>query len=874
MTHRPAVRELRRTTEGMLVGLAVGLAVVLPWTRPGYLMLLDWVSGPHATLNPGVYGLSGSSLDAMPFRVATQGLRALLGPATTAWVLLLAFFPVMAGGVAHLVRGSRWRTWPAALAAVLNPFVVERVGAGHVAFLLGCSLLPWLAASAEGARREGRWFSARSAGWYALAIAISPHAAWLGALVLVAGALLPRPRPRDLVRTVLVVLAAACVYTYAAVLWLTGTHTIAVTQADLEAYATRTGPGGIWVTVLSLHGYWRGGDGVPRTTLGLLGPVVLVVVLALVALGLSRAVRLRPALGLPWAALTLLALPLAIGVDGPLDTAYRLALDHVPLFAAMREQEKWLALAMIGYAVGLGYAVEGLRERSLVRGRTAPYGSPPPRRVGTRIAACAAVAAALLPLTSAPSAFWGLGGRVATSAYPSSWYTADELLGDGDEGILFLPWHGYQPMPFTDGRTVATVGGAFFRRPVLASDAVELPGLRTDSTSARAAYADRLVASAGGGRPLGPQLAPLGVRWVVLARGEEDERYAWLDDAGMTEVASAPELRVWDAGPAIDPRLSRTSPTSWAVAAGPPGRVVVPEEFSTGWQLDGRPGTATPQGTIAFDVDASAHEVGYAPWTALRWGVWCRSRRSSCSCSWACSSTATPSARSPRRCRVSRADGRVRLLGETGRRGPVAACRDLERRGRLGLPELVVTEQPQDGPREGGGVGRRDDEASALVVEHGAHAGDVGADDGQPDRQPLDEGHGGRRGGVVELEGPHADLRARQLGAEVGDCLRHDVDVGCDRAPGNAGQDLRELGAGQQQQTEPGVRDRPQHGREGVEERVEASDRLGAAGEEDGRRCPLPRARRVSPVAPVRSRWTTRRSPAADVAAPRPADPA
>ncbi|MER7072452.1 hypothetical protein [Terrabacter sp. NPDC000476] len=616
MTQRPAVRELRRTAEGALVGLLVGAAVVLPWTRPGYLLLLDWVSGPHATLNPGVYGLSGSSLDAMPFRLGTQALRHVVGPAATAWLLVLAFFPLMAGGVAHLVRGSRWRTWPAALVSVLNPFVVERVGAGHVAFLLGLALMPWLAASAEGARKEGRWFSARTAGWYALAIAVSPHAAWLGALVLLAGALLPSPRRVDLARTAFVVLAAGGVYAYAAVLWLTGTRTIDVTQSDLEAYATRSGPGGVWVTVLSLHGYWRGGDGVPRATLGRLGPVVLVAVLVLVVAGLRRAVRLRPGLGWPWVALTVVALPLAVGVAGPLDGAYRFALEHVPLFAAMREQEKWLGLVTIGYAVGLGYAVEALRERARVT-----ESRPGPGRVARATLVALAVVAGLLPLVSAPTAVWGLGGRVAVSHYPASWYAADALLGDGDDGVLFLPWHGYQPMSFTDGRTVATVGGAFFRRPVLASDAVELPGLRTDSTSARTAYVDRLVASAGGGSDLAGELAPLGVRWVVLARGAEDARYAWLDGAGLRRVLDAPEITVWDAGPALSPRLHRVSATQWAVTPGPAGRVVVPEEFSDGWTLDGRAGERTAQGTIGFEVDGAAHRVVYEPWASLRWGV-------------------------------------------------------------------------------------------------------------------------------------------------------------------------------------------------------------------------------------------------------------
>ena len=95
-----AVVRRRRIIEGALLGLVVGVLVVLPWTSGGYLLLLDWVSGPNQTLTPGVYGLSGSALDALPFRLATQGLRETIGTQATAWLLILIFFPLAAAGIA------------------------------------------------------------------------------------------------------------------------------------------------------------------------------------------------------------------------------------------------------------------------------------------------------------------------------------------------------------------------------------------------------------------------------------------------------------------------------------------------------------------------------------------------------------------------------------------------------------------------------------------------------------------------------------------------------------------------------------------------------------------------------------------------------
>src|SRR4051794_31113318 len=87
-------RAVRLTAETALLGLGIGLAVVAPWTHGGYVLLLDWVSGPQQTLSTGVYGLSADSLGAMPFRLGTQALRVLFGPRTAAWLTILIFFPV------------------------------------------------------------------------------------------------------------------------------------------------------------------------------------------------------------------------------------------------------------------------------------------------------------------------------------------------------------------------------------------------------------------------------------------------------------------------------------------------------------------------------------------------------------------------------------------------------------------------------------------------------------------------------------------------------------------------------------------------------------------------------------------------------------
>jgi len=646
------------TAESALLGLVVGVAVVAPWTTGGYLLLLDWVSGPQQAITPGLYGLDPNALDAMPFRLATQGVRELVGPRVTAWLVVFAYFPVAAGGASALAGGGRWRRYPAAFVMVCNPFVFERVRAGHVTFLLSVSVLTWLFASAVYARRRGKPFAARPAGWYALAMAIGPHGAFLGGVGLVAIALLPRPRVRDTFRTAVIVLSAGLAYLYAAVVMISGVPTMRVTELDLEAYATHAGPGGLLPTVASLHGFWRGGAGLPRDRLGpWLGLLVFAVLLATVVAGLVALCRRHAELGAPLVAITVVGLLLGAGVDGPAGAVYRFAFRVVPLFEAMREQQKWVALAMIAYAVAVGGAVEALVYA--VRHH----------RLGRLPAFCGAAAVGAACLSLAPSLVWGLGGSIPVVRYPASWYAADRIMGEGTGKVLFLPWHGYQPFDFTGGRTVATPAPAFFRRPVLSSDAVELGALRTNSISRRRAYVERLIADGGGGPRAGGRfgrlIAPLGVEYVLVAREREDAAYGWVprqvdlrpvlrsDELDLYRVVPAGTGRVGsarsagyaeavalagrdelgteallpesgDEGPlpsAAAGAARRSSSTRWRIEPGAPGWVVLPEEWSPGWRAPAASSRPTLAGTVALRVGAGPTTVEYTPWRWLRVGL-------------------------------------------------------------------------------------------------------------------------------------------------------------------------------------------------------------------------------------------------------------
>ncbi|MFN8126979.1 MAG: hypothetical protein U0R64_10790 [Candidatus Nanopelagicales bacterium] len=309
-------------------------------------------------------------------------------------------------------------------------------------------------------------------------------------------------------------------------------------------------------------------------------------------------------------------------------------------------------MALLGYAIGFEQLSEWLASRARARGSEARVALPPRWPV-------ALVGA--VPLAMAPTLLWGLGGSIAVSTYPAGWAEADQVMGPKGGSALFLPWHAYQPFAFTDGRAVATPARAFFRREIVSSDAVELPQLRTDSTSLRMQYLDRVIAHAGEGA-FGRLVAPLGVDYVLVSKDREAGAYDWVgrqpgltlvlatesidvyrvDERGVGRVVNARTSdyrqavaraieRPWDStallrpdGPLVDEGAGRqaggiekTGPTTWSVAEGPAGWLVLPEEWSEGWQIDGRSGRPTVAGTIAFETDMRAQDVVFVPWRFL-----------------------------------------------------------------------------------------------------------------------------------------------------------------------------------------------------------------------------------------------------------------
>lgn len=484
--------------------LILALLAAAPLARPGYLLLRDAVSTPRSYLSDTALGLSESAPRATPQDFAVALASHVVDGGVIVKTLLLVGLWLAGWGAARLAalvlpEAGSGSQFVAATLAIWNPYVAERLLQGHWSLLLGYGCLPWVATtmlSLRSARCWGRLFAL--AFWIALA-GLTPSGLLLAATVALACALSPG-RPRGLCAA-----AALSCAVLAALPWLVasalGSSPTAQNWAQapaIAAFAARAEPGlGTLGSLAGLGGIWNS-EAVPpsRTTLfAVLGTVVL---LGVVVAGLPTALRrpmARPLLVLA-AVSVLVPTLLATGVG---QSVLHTVIDAVPGLGVVRDGQKWVALAMPGYALAGAGAVPALR-----------------RWLHPGAAAVICSAALILAL---PDLAWGVWGKVQPVHYPADWPAVAAAINQHPATVTVLPagtmrrfsWSGPQPVLDPLPRWV--------RADVLTTGDLTVSGVTVPGEGAHARAVQQLLLSGAEAHTV----ADAGVGWLVVERGTPGE---------------------------------------------------------------------------------------------------------------------------------------------------------------------------------------------------------------------------------------------------------------------------------------------------------------------------------------------------------------
>lgn len=484
-------RTPQRVTAGY--SLVLTLLIMGPLLGPGYLLLRDAVSTPRSHLTDSALGVSAAAPRAVPQDFLIAVLSSVLdGGLLVKAIILLALFAAGCGA-ARMTRTllptvGLGGQLVAVTVALWNPYVAERLLQGHWSLLTGYAALPWIVCAAVAMRRRG------SPGLLLIALAcagLTPTGAVLAGLLALILAALPggRRRGRRLLVTAAALLAVASPWLVAAAV---GGGGGASDPAGVAAFAARAEPGlGTLGSLAGLGGIWNSlaVPGSRTTVFAVFGTAMLLALLACGLPGLWRR-RRNPVLLALLAVAALAVLAPALFATGPGLALGRAIVESVPGAGLGRDAQKWVALAMPGYALAAAWAAHWLGRRRIWAG----------------------LGISLLLIAGLPDLMWGVGGALRPTHYPPAWAQVAELATAGDGDVAVLPAGSFRR--FDGGPVALDPAPRWLRADVL--DPGELvvggpPGQGATVGGAGSQAQDALLAGAPPER-----LAELGVRWVLV----------------------------------------------------------------------------------------------------------------------------------------------------------------------------------------------------------------------------------------------------------------------------------------------------------------------------------------------------------------------
>ena len=489
--------------------LALALLVVAPLVGPGYLLLRDAVSTPRSYLSDSALGLV-SAPRATPQDFAVALASHCVDGGIVVKALLVVGLWLAGWGAARLVaqvlpEAGASGQFVAITLAIWNPYVGERLLQGHWSLLLGCGCLPWVATtaltlrSAQLAARRGWTVLFGLAFWIALA-GLTPTGLILAAtvgLVCVAASGGGPPRWLCAVATLGCAVMAALPWLVAAALGLPSADRIWTRTPDIAAFAARAEPGlGTLGSLASLGGIWNG-EAVPASRATLFAIVSAAALLAVVATGLPALVRRPAAVPLLVLATAAVLLP-AAAATAPGLALLHAVIDAAPSLGVLRDGQKWVALAMPGYALAGGAAVLTLR-------RWLGFLRP----AATALVCCAAL------LLSLPDLAWGVGGKVQPVHYPMDWATVAAVINNDPAQVAVLPADTMRRFAWSGPAPVLDPLPRWVRADVLTTGDLIISGATIPGEGTRAREVQRLVLT--GADPA--TLRHAGVGWLVVEEG-------------------------------------------------------------------------------------------------------------------------------------------------------------------------------------------------------------------------------------------------------------------------------------------------------------------------------------------------------------------
>lgn len=490
-------------------------AVLGPLLLPGYLLTLDMIF--PVKLPDSLFGFEAPARGG--FLIVYLPLY-YLGKIVPFWILqkLTLFLVLSVAGIgAHYLVPTRspLPRYFAGLLFMVNPFVQARLLAGHWVLLIGYAFLPFAIESFIVAlKRPG----ARRALVAALAFSIVSVSIHMAALAFLAFAVLTLTRyvERRSFEPVKAMAVTLAWYVPLNAYWLLPTalnsSLPAVGEEQIRVFAAKSSQFNALFNILAMYGFWRKGGWIYPPDISPLFYLPFLVILYLAVFGTLQRWRQFEvkSVVIVWGT----ALALGAGIAGPFSGPLQFLLSLFPVAQGFRDSQKFVALLVLAYAYG---GALGLAES------TRMWGQSRPARYFLR---CAVAVPLLYSFT-----LFGTWGQLHPVDYPDEWYRAKQIIAaDPQDGnLLFLPWYLYADVRWLPNRDkrLGWLASDFFDQPVLRSLRLDIAAKEGAGSPAHT-YLESILVDREGVRDFGHKIAVVNVKYVLLAKEADFEKYTFL----------------------------------------------------------------------------------------------------------------------------------------------------------------------------------------------------------------------------------------------------------------------------------------------------------------------------------------------------------
>lgn len=530
-----------------LVYSLLSLGVLGALLLPGYILTLDMVFAPHASISHQFYGLDEWRL------AASTPLWLLIDAAAKvfpAWVwqkaILFSIFFLAGLGAHRLFPFRGIGSYFAGVLYMINPFTYVRFLAGQWGVLGAYAMTPFAIKAFLDLLERGSVKQAVKVALLSTLVGMFQiHGfllLFLAFLVIFLVKLVRERRERAAnIRACKFVTVAGVMFLALNSYWmlpaLTSEETLLgqIGRGDLLLFAPKATSGfGTMFDLAAMYGFWRGGytyakDLLPLWWLGFAFIFYLGACGFVYSVRGRRAGRLVWSFGLIWLVGLILASGASIQFSRP---AFEWLFDHLFFLRGFRDSQKFVALLCLSYSYlgGLGvYQLARWRAEHQQKGLTLYRGAV----LGV------IVLALVVPLVYSYPMF-GFHGQLKPTDYPQEWYEVNDHLNEDEDdfNVLILPWHMYMDYSWLPNKDKRLMNPAqrFFDKPAICGDNIEVGSIYSQSTNPTSNYVDFVLENGDAIENLGELLAPLNVKYVVLLHEADYEEYGFLAQQRDLEV--------------------------------------------------------------------------------------------------------------------------------------------------------------------------------------------------------------------------------------------------------------------------------------------------------------------------------------------------